>query len=278
MSYRFIPGRMYRMPTHFGPSLGPRQGPQGRKFSNFASPKTTMWSVSFLTNRGQLSDLLPPGFTVGAEPVVTVQASYMTEIEWLAGRGYNTLGVSFPAVFTGKRSRASGNFLSVLWENMADPIITGRDDLGFNKIYCELPEPATNQGETHCIAAWMGFKFMDLKVWNLRPLSTREIRAATSRPTGDGMLHYKYIPRTGDWGEADIAYATLTPAATPNRTITEMWRGEGSVDFHQATWEELPTLVDIVNTFHALEIKEYRGAMMAKTIGGKDLSDQRILR
>jgi hypothetical protein len=202
----------------------------------------------------------------------------MTEIEWLAGRGYNTLGVSFPAVFTGKRSRANGNFLSVLWENMADPIITGRDDLGFNKIYCELPEPATNQGETHCIAAWMGFKFLDLKVWNLRPLSTREIRAATSRPTGDGMLHYKYIPRTGDWGEADIAYATLTPAVTPNRTITEMWRGEGSVDFHQATWEELPTLVDIVNTFHALEIKEYRGAMMAKTIGGKDLSDQRILR
>jgi hypothetical protein len=33
-----------------------------------------------------------------------------------------------------------------------------------------------------------------------------------------------------------------------------------------------------VNAFHDLQIIEYRGASVVKTVGGKDLSDQRILR
>ena len=50
MSFRFIPGRMYRMPAVFGPSLGPRQGEDGRKFTSPGSHKTITRSVSFLTN------------------------------------------------------------------------------------------------------------------------------------------------------------------------------------------------------------------------------------
>ena len=278
MPYKFQPDRLYRMPTHFGPSLGPRQGEDGRRFANLDSPKVTQMSVSFLTNREHLEELLPEGFTIGVESVVTVAASYITELEWLAGRGYNTLGISFPAVFNGKEDHVTGNFLAVLWENLADPIITGREDLGFNKIYCELPEPGVCRGETHCTAGWLGFKFMDMKIRNTTEVATQEILAITSEPQGAGTLHYKYIPRTGDWGQADIAYAVLTPAAVPNRVIKKMWRGEGTAQFHKATWENLPTMFHIINAFHALEIREYRSAMITESVGGKDLSDQRILR
>ena len=279
MAYKFQPGKMYRMPTHFGPSLGPRQGEGGRKFANLDSPKVTQRSVSFLTSREQLGELLPEGFEVGVEPVVTVGVTYMTEIEWLAGRGYNTLGVSFPAIFDGKKDHVTGNFLTVLWENLADPIITGREDLGFSKVYCEIPESRIYQGETHCVASWMGFKFIDLKIKNITQLAPEEVAALTSKQSGDGTLHYKYIPRTGDWGNADVSYAVLTPSASPtNRVVKEVWRGEGTVQFHKATWEDLPTLCHIVNMLHDLEIKEYRGAVMSKTVGGNDISAQRILR
>ena len=44
------------------------------------------------------------------EPVATVFASYMTEIEWLAGRGYNVLGVTIPVTFTGKVITPSAAF------------------------------------------------------------------------------------------------------------------------------------------------------------------------
>ena len=71
MPYKLQPGMMYRMPTHFGPTLGPRQGPNDRKFECRDNPKATIYSVSFLTNREQLENLLPEGFEVGAAPIVT---------------------------------------------------------------------------------------------------------------------------------------------------------------------------------------------------------------
>ncbi|MCE2395533.1 hypothetical protein J4G02_13195, partial [Candidatus Poribacteria bacterium] len=77
----------YKLRPDNGPSMGPRQGPCGHKFECKDSPKSTSISVSFLTNREQLEEFLPERFEVGAEPVVSVSASYMTEIEWLAGRG-----------------------------------------------------------------------------------------------------------------------------------------------------------------------------------------------
>ena len=278
MSYPLNSDQMYRMPTHFGPAGGPRQGPDGRRFECKDNPKTLSLAVSFLTDPVQLAPLLPPGFSLTGEPVVTVAASYMTEIEWLAGRGYNTLGVSFPARFQGERDTATGNFLTVLWENLTDPIITGREELGFAKIYCELPEPIVLRGEWHATASWLGFRFLDIQIDHLVPQSPDEIAALAQAPTNDGTLHYKYMPRTGEWGLPDAAYACLTPAATPNRVIQKRWTGQGTVAFHPARWEDMPTQYNIVNTFAALKILEYRGASVTQTIGGKDLSDQRILR
>jgi len=278
MSYQFQPGKLYRMPTHFGPSMGPRQGPDGRRYECREGPKVTAVAVNFLTNREQLSALLPERFEVGPQPMVTVYATYMTDIEWLAGRGYNTLGVTFPAVFRGEVDRVSGQFLAVLWENLADPIITGREELGFAKIYCELPDPKVQSGEMHCQASWLGFTFLELIAENLKPQSRDQIEDFVAGQTGDGRLHYKYIPMTGQWGEADAEYAVLTPAATPNQVIEERSVGEGTVRFHSATWEELPTLFHIVNTLGALEIKQYLGASVTKMVGMKDLRDQRILR
>ena len=50
----------------------------------------------------------------------------MKEIDWLAGRGYNVLGVEFPVVYNGKNERDTGPLLKVLWENNTEPKQTGR--------------------------------------------------------------------------------------------------------------------------------------------------------
>jgi hypothetical protein len=275
MAFSFIPGRMYRMPVVFGPAMGPRQGPDGRKFDCVDNPKTTAVSVSYRSDPAQLAELLPDGFELGDEPVVTVTATYITEIEWLAGRGYNTLGVSFPAVFRGKQDTVRGPFLTVLWENLADPIITGREELGYAKIYCELPEAEFSDGGVRCRAGWLGFEFMEMRLSNLA--EAPEAGRAGSEAV-DGKLHYKYMPRTGEWGTADVSGAVITPAETPNRRIVEQWSGQGTVQWNRATWEDLPTLYPIVNALADLEVREYTGASVVKAIGGKDLGDQRTLR
>lgn len=282
-NYPFIPGEMYRMPTHFGPSTGPRRGEHGQKFVNKDAPKTTSITVSFLTNGDQLKRFLPEGFSLDGEPVVTVGASYITEIPWLAGRGYNTLGVSFPVVFNGAQDRARGRFLLVLWENLTDPILTGREELGFAKVYAELPEPRVYDGDIHVSASWMGFKFLDMQVSDMEPVSLDELPSNNDGTSADdgmlrGTLHYKYFPRTGEWGKADVAYPVLTPSGHSHSILKERRQGDGNVTFHAARWEDMPTQYQIVNAFANLDIKEFRGATMTRRVGGGDLSYQRILR
>ena len=294
MPYKLQPGRMYMMPTYFGPAPGPRQGPEGGGFDCRDTPLATSYSVSFLTRAEQLDALLPPGFRLDGEPVVTVTVTYLTEIEWLAGRGYNTLGVSFPAEYQGRRDRARGPFLAVLWENLADPILTGREQLGFSKIYCGIPPAVVLKGETRCAAEWLGFTFMDMCLTDMETAPAAEIEERVvedktpvekdkddasegNHPLLAGTLHYKYIPRTGEWGRADAEYAVLTPSAAPNRKVTAQWNGKGRVRFHRAAWQDLPTQYHIVNAFEELEQVAFRGASIVETVGGKDLSDQRIL-
>jgi len=270
---------MYRMPVSFGPAYGPRSGIGGRTYEN-AARKTTSYSVSFLTDRGQLEAIVPPGFEVGREPIVTVSVVLLRELEWLAGRGYNVVTVTFPAVYNGEEDRAIGDFMPVLWENLADPIITGREELGWSKIYADIPEPRVQDNRADCVAGWMGFKFLDLNIGNLIQLSPRELeqhKEHAGKQRNDGVMHYKYMPRTGNFTEPDVSYATIWPSSGLGN-LREMWRGEGTVEFHEATWEDLPTMVDVVNTLHDLEKVEYRGAWVTKSVGGTDLSETRILR
>lgn len=272
MAYKLKPGKSYLMPTHFGPIFGATSlcsaVDEGPKF-DYRDSDVTVISVRFLSNSEQLEELLPGGvgLEMGAEPLVTVMAAYLKNIAWLAGHGYNILGVSFPAVFSGEKDHVKGDLLLVLWQNLADPIIVGREELGYSKIYAEIPEPRIYQGETHCTASWLGFKFLDMKLENMKQLSPEEVTAATSQQTSEGSMHYKYIPRTGEWGNADVAYVTLSRSAKPHALTKEVWQGEGTVEFHKATWEDLPTQFRIVNAFHNLEIKEYRDASIVKGTG-----------
>ncbi len=269
---------MYRMPVHFGPRTGPRAGPDGRRFDCRDGPNVTSFTVNFLTSASQLRALLPERFELAGEPVVTVYANYQTDIEWLAGRGYNLLGVRFPATFNGAQDQVTGQLLTVLWENLTDPILTGRDELGVPKIYCELPEPRETGDGYHLAASWLGFRFLDVSITDLQPLTGAQIEDRQRAQTSAGDLHYKYIPKTGEWGSADVAYVTHIPAATPNRVIHEQFSASGSIEFQRARWEDMPTQFNIVNALQALEIREYRGASMSRWTGGKDLGDARILR
>jgi hypothetical protein len=263
----------YRMPAHFGPTPGPRQGPNGERFADIDTPLSTNATASFLTDRGKLEDILPPGFALDGEPVVTVEMRHMTEIEWLAGRGYATFGVSFPARYNGARDHVAAPFLAVLWENLPDPILSGRDELGFSKIYAELPPPRVLRGRRIYQAGWLAHSFATMELSDLEEVAPADLPPSRS----GGRLHYKYIPRTGAPGEADVAYATFTPPTGYNTKILSAARGKGTVRFHHSTWEELPTMAHIVNALADLPQLEMRGATLTQTRGGKDLSDQKAL-
>jgi hypothetical protein len=271
MSYDFVSDRRYRMPTHFGPFPGPRQIPEGKRNDAHRSPTRWVTTVAARTSRAALGELVPPGFDVEPDPVIAIDHEELTDVDWLAGRGYSTRGVRFPVTYTGVAQAVRGNLLVVLWENLADPIISGREELGFSKVYCELPAAEQRPGGRRCTAAWLGQHFFDMTVSDLREVP------APSRASAD-TLHYKYVPRTGEVGLADAAYVTLTPAANPTRTVISHQQGNGAFRFHPSIWEELPTLYHIVNRLAAIPVDEFLSGTVTHTRGGKDLSDQRIVR
>jgi len=272
MTYRFEAGRIYRMPTHFGPAPGPRQLPDGIAADPTRSPRRVSVAASFLTDAAALERHLPDGFAHAGEPIVTVEYHYMTEIAWLAGRGYTMIFVTWPATFTGRRDRATGPFLAVVWENLADPIITGRGEIGHPKLYAEIPELRLWDGVQTCSASWMGFRFLELTVGGLQEAPPVPTQAAS-----DGTMMLKYIPRTGEWGESDVQQVTLTPASDPDRTIERRQTGVGGVRFHPAAFSDLPTMYHVVNALAALPVIEPRGGSVIHSRGGKTYRDQRVL-
>ena len=281
MSYTFRPNSFYRMPTHFGPSLGPRQGIDGRRYDNM-TVKDLMLDISFKADPKQLEGLLPPGFYLREPYQICLNFCYITDVEWLAGRGYNTFGVSIPATYCGEQGDVHGDLLLVIWENKADPIITGREDLGFSKIFCDIPEIQFVDDKVICRASWDGFEFANFQVSGLKEVSSNELEDSESTSEAlrsEGILHYKYFPRTSTPGESDVEYAALTPADWPNVVVDKTMvadKAEGA--FVRGTWEQLPTLVHIVNALSELTLGECVSATLTKSHGGKDLSDQRILR
>lgn len=273
MSYKFEHGRIYRMPTHFGPAPGPRQIPNEAAADARRSPQKTLVTASFLSESRALERHTPDGFTLAGEPVVTIEFHYMDNIDWLAGRGYTMIQLWWPVTFHGKRDEVTGRFLAVMWENLADPIITGRDEIGQPKLFAEIPNFRFSDGEYHCVASWMGFQFLDVRV---REEGAQPHRSQ-QQPVLEGTLMLKYIPRTGAWGEAEICQVTFTPIATPDLTVEWRTSAAGTVAFRRAAWSDLPTMYHVVNALADLPVLEARGASIARTRGGKPNRDTRIL-
>lgn len=270
MPYEFQPGKIYRMPTHFGPAPGPRSIPASLRSDPAQSPRKTLVAASFYTDPEILDKHIPPRFSLWGDPIVTVEFHYMTNIDWLAGRGYTMVHVWWPAVFEGKSGRTTGRFLAAMWENLADPIITGRCEIGQPKLYADVPEVEVASGSYRCKASWMGFEFLSVEVHE-----TGEVPGTAANL--DGTLMLKYVPRTGDWGQADLCQVSFTPNGNANQTVEARRAGQGNIQFSRASWQDLPTMCHVVNALSDMPQLRPGPASVAVSRGGKPYLDQRIL-
>jgi hypothetical protein len=260
----------HRMPIVFGPTPGPRAGEFGQAFDYSDAPRH-ITSVGFLTDGEALSRFLPPFCELDGEPVVTVEHVVLDELAWLAGRSYSLLSVKYPVVYRGPAETVRGSFLSVLWENLADPIISGREELGFAKLYCELPT-RTLAGFRAASASWDGHTFLKMEVSNLCD------SAPPPAAPVDGVIHHRYLPQVGSLGVAEVEQMVLSPTGGVQVRRESYQTGKGSIAFAPSTWEQLPTMHHIVNALASLPVLEVRTAYFERSRGAKDLSDQRILR
>jgi Acetoacetate decarboxylase (ADC) len=256
----FSAGVRYRMPVSFGPAIGPRQHPEGRMWT--AEETGTMSSdwmkVSYRVDREKLVKLLPPGFTLRGEPVLSVSCAWFRNLYWLAGRGYGILSVDFPVTYRGKTETLEGSFCPVIWEGRPEALITGRDELGFPKMPADFTEIARDRsaGTASCSVSSMDFTFCDVSLTDL--IEETDPPRVLPGSGGGPQLYYKYVPRTNAGGGAgpDAAYAvTAAPrgrvgGAAQNISFDgfdfRRWTGRGAVSWHSATFEQLPLTFPVV--------------------------------
>jgi hypothetical protein len=243
----------YRMPRVFGALPGPRNVPKDKQHL-LNQQRSRLISVTSRTDPAILSQLLPPECELDGD-TFTVGVSYLQNIGWLAGRGYTVVSVTFPIRHASPtRGQLEGNFFAVVWENLADPIMTGREELGWAKIYAEIPEPVALGDTFTGQALWDGFRFLEIGVTGLSD-------APHDLPPPRGQFHYKYIPQTGSLGEADVEYLEFAPhnvAATGygGMKVDKRQRGQGFVRFNRARWEDVPFQYPIINALADLPVLE----------------------
>ena len=74
-------GQYYRMPIFFGPTPGPRQWPPGFKCDFDQTPRRRVIGARYLSDASALEAMLPACFRLWGEPVVTVEAQFLTELK-----------------------------------------------------------------------------------------------------------------------------------------------------------------------------------------------------
>lgn len=257
-----------RMPLCFGPAPGPRNLPQEQRHRRYTKDIHSV-TLAAHTDAAMLQALLPAGLKLDGEPRIEVVFTAFRNIGWLAGRGYDIVMVRIPARWREQGQPVAGHFVPVVWENMADPIITGREELGWAKIFGDISQDTAADGSWAGRASWYGHKFLSATAAGFAP-------AAPSAPAGP-MVFRKYVPRTGHPGEADIDCLTRSAPDGPAPVVVDSAAGIGSFAFHPARWEDMPTQYPIVNGLAALPLHGFLPVIRTHVSGGGDGSGQREL-
>ena len=280
------PNVYWRTPIGFGPAPGPRQDVWGRPRPSLHQTFVTA-SIKFKTSRTFLQNLFPTHSFAFKSPGTVAYASFsvttLGKMSWLGGGGYNHFGLYIHGVTYTKKDGTTidGTHMPILFESLTDPIVTGRDELGMPKLYCEIDIHRREQSYLMS-ASWQGFKFCSFALSSLSSVDPK-IEAGTIGGEADyGILVYRYVPAVGKdmKGKADAEYAVVVPheedAKNVPSTVHKVWKaGKAEVKWERGDWESLPTLHYIADVLAEIPIYEVVGAKVVEGTGVPDVSTAR---
>ena len=195
----------------------------------------------------------------------------LRNMTWLGSTGYDHCGLYIHGVkYTKKDGEIlQGTFLPILFENLTDPIITGREELAAPKLGCDID--VSSSGDSRSVRmSWRGTTFAELE-WNslqAKPQTngangtngTGATNGAQSKPPGppgppmpkiedNGLFMYRYVPAVGEPGKADAEYAVFDEyekkaqaPAEPQQEVQDQTTKSATIKFSAGDWNSLPTL------------------------------------
>ena len=170
--------------------------------------------------------------------------------------------------------RADGEFLSVLWENLCEPILTGREELGFSKIYCELPSLRRIGNTLEMMRAGKVSAFSRAVVEHVSHQRGRRLAALSAPRQRHASLEIILRRENGIGKTFAIPFfrrAADPDGFAPTKTV-EAFSADAVILFANARWEDMPTQYMIVNALAALPLYEARGATITSRSGQRPQS------
>ncbi|KAJ9635618.1 hypothetical protein H2204_005792 [Knufia peltigerae] len=267
-----------RQPTVFGPAFAPGQD-SILSAKSLLQPTRTSVTILFKTSATLLRNLFPNGRYYFDKMDTIAYASFSLDsrrnLAWLGGHGYDSLGLYVYGVCykTADDQVIKGTFCPILFENLADTITTGREELGLPTMFSDIQ---VTRDSTSYLAkvSWKGAQWAALELTGLQ--------ASAKDPAevdgGQGLLVHKYLPST-EVGKPDAQYDILYAPETDMATVSLQSADVSSTRFgiHDIGQKALPTLHQVVSRLAEIPVFEVVGASVKEYRGlSEDSKIQRL--
>ena len=210
----------------------------------------------------------------------------LDKLPWLGGQGYNVFQLILHGVQYKKKNGdvLKGSFLPLLFEDLADPILSGREELGFPKVFCNI-NTYRRANSVRAQLSWQGAVFGNMSVGDLQEVTPQNgVANGDSEPNGvkneviksngevspQVAMTWRVIPPVGAQSQSDSGYCTMTPFKKPDPTAAppKVWKGaKASVSFDPLDCEALPTIHHIVSRLAEIPVFEVVEATLTHTVG-----------
>ncbi|KAF2102968.1 FAD/NAD(P)-binding domain-containing protein [Rhizodiscina lignyota] len=277
------PRLYWRQPICFGPLAGPRQA--GLVFprpDGLSTAVSITASIRFRTSATLLRNLFPSPAYRFSETDTVAEASFtfqtIDNLSWLGHKGYELVMFQIHGVQVESRDGhfTKGSYIAVVLENLADPIVSGREELGWPKLYSEINfnHNAGVGGDLAVELSWRGVKWASFSWKQLRETENSHRPTPALQPGQEHMFVHKYIPATTDSPCKALADADYTVLIPPTKSKAE-WQqvaSDAGFEFLPQTDMQLPTLSHIANRLSELPMFGLVEATVKKVNGQDDFS------
>ena len=262
----------YRIPAHFGGNA-----PAAPDFA-IRNRDATAMAFTCTTDSDELGRYVPDASEI-LRPEVVYTFGQLREIDWLAGGRYNVVTADVPVRFNGKRDRLEGNLNLVTWENLATPIIGGREENGVPKIYAEIQDLHAGAAgylgapDYFANASYDGNTFVRMEMRDPVPVEGEQLAALKAAMTTVNLFSWRYIPNVSGPGAA-LSQPILYPQGAE---VTSAWTGTGSVEWIKLVPWQNPMQFHIVNALADLPILGMAPVMLVQSTAVLKPSQGRVL-
>jgi acetoacetate decarboxylase len=271
---------------------GPRQDSKGLSYaSSLVSSSTVTATIKFKTSATLLRTLFPNSAyrfrKTDTVALVSFPVQTLSNMAWLAGGSYDLLGFFIHDVdYTTQNGQVlHGSYCPVMFENLTDPILSGREELGYPKVFSDISISTGNQNGAKTCEARLSWRGAEWATFRWHCLSESHVDDSQpnglSEPTDEGLLVHKCVPATGksvrSKHRADAEYDVFIPSSKPGgpRVATVQKAEHAEFKIKDLGFNKLPTLHHIVSWLAEVPVFEIVEANIVNMDGVADLSGAR---